>query len=249
MTPLPGTAMIMAAGKGTRMLPLTATRPKPLIEVAGTTLLDHVLDLLADAGVGRVVANVHYLPDQIEAHLAAQRDRFDVAISDERALLRDTGGGLVQALPLIPDDPFFCINADNWFTWGAENPLVRLAQAWDEARMDVLMLVVPHERANNSRGIGDFDLGADGRLSREGPKQPRGFDWTGAQLISRRLIADPPGAVFSTNVFWDRAIAAGRCFGLVHDGEWFDVGYPEAIALTEARLAETGLAGIRLADG
>lgn len=249
MIPLPGTAMIMAAGKGTRMLPLTATRPKPLIEVAGTTLLDHVLDLLADAGVGRVVANVHYLPDQIEAHLAAQCDRFDVAISDERALLRDTGGGLVQALPLIPDDPFFCINADNWFTWGAENPLVRLAQAWDEARMDVLMLVVPHERANNSRGIGDFDLGADGRLSREGPKRPRGFDWTGAQLISRRLIADPPGAVFSTNVLWDRAIAAGRCFGLVHDGEWFDVGYPEAIALTEARLVETGLAGIRLADG
>ena len=249
MIPLPGTAMIMAAGKGTRMLPLTATRPKPLIEVAGTTLFDHVLDLLADAGVGRVVANVHYLPDQIEAHLAAQCDRFDVAISDERALLRDTGGGLVQALPLIPDDPFFCINADNWFTWGAENPLVRLAQAWDEARMDVLMLVVPHERANNSRGIGDFDLGADGRLSREGPKRPRGFDWTGAQLISRRLIADPPGAVFSTNVLWDRAIAAGRCFGLVHDGEWFDVGYPEAIALTEARLVETGLAGIRLADG
>jgi len=234
---VPATAMIMAAGKGTRMMPLTANRPKPLVEVAGVTLLDHVLDLLADAGVGRIVANVHYLPDQIEAHLACE-GRFDVAISDERALLRDTGGGLVQALPLIPDDPFFCINADNWFTWRGTNPLVRLAQAWDPARMDVLMLVVPHAQANNTKGIGDFDLDEAGRLSREGPKQARGFDWTGVQLLSRRLIADPPGDVFSTNVFWDRAIASGRCFGLVHDGAWFDVGYPEAIGLTEAALAQ-----------
>ena len=237
MSTLPGTAMIMAAGKGTRMMPLTATRPKPLVEVAGGTLLDHVLDLLADAGVERVVANVHYLPDQIEAHLAGQGDRFDVTISDERALLRDTGGGLVQALPLIPDDPFFCINADNWFTWDGANPLVRLAQFWDPAQMDVLMLLVPHARANNTKGSGDFDLASDGRLSREGPKGPRGYDWTGVQLLAKRLIVDPPGEVFSTNVFWDRAIAAGRCFGLVHQGEWFDVGYPEAIGLTEAALA------------
>jgi MurNAc alpha-1-phosphate uridylyltransferase len=228
--------MIMAAGKGTRMMPLTATRPKPLVAVAGVTLLDHVLDLLADAGVGRIVANVHYLPDQIEAHLARE-GRFQVQISDERALLRDTGGGLVQALPLLPHDPFFCINADNWFTWKGINPLIRLAQAWDAARMDVLMLLIPHERANNTRGAGDFDLGADGRLSRDGPPRPRGFDWTGVQLLSKRLVADPPADVFSTNVFWDRAIAAGRCFGLVHQGEWFDVGYPEAIALTEAALA------------
>jgi MurNAc alpha-1-phosphate uridylyltransferase len=244
MTALPGTAMIMAAGKGTRMMPLTANRPKPLIEVGGETLLDHVLDLLRDAGVGRIVVNVHYLPDQIEAHLAACAADLAVTISDERALLRDTGGGLVQALPLIADDPFFCINADNWFTWSDENPLVRLAQAWDAARMDVLMLVIPHEKANNTKGIGDFDLDADGRLSRDGPRQPRGYDWTGVQLIAKRLISDPPGEVFSTNLFWDRAIAAGRCFGLVHRGEWFDVGYPEAIAMTEARLAE-----LRLADG
>ena len=241
MNQLPGTAMIMAAGKGTRMMPLTATRPKPLVEVAGETLLDHVLDLLADAGVGRIVANVHYLPDQIEAHLAAE-DRFHVTISDERALLRDTGGGLVQALPLIQDDPFFCINADNWFTWEGANPLVRLAEAWDPATMDVLMLVVPHERARNTKGIGDFDLGADGRLSREGPKRPRGYDWTGVQLLAKRLVSDPPGAVFSTNVFWDRALAAGRCFGLVHQGEWFDVGYREAIGLTEAALASAAAA-------
>jgi MurNAc alpha-1-phosphate uridylyltransferase len=234
--------MIMAAGKGTRMMPLTATKPKPLVEVAGETLLDHVLDLLADAGVGRIVVNVHYLPEQIEAHLAAE-SRFKVAISDERELLRDTGGGLVQALPLIPDDPFFCINADNWFTWDGANPLVRLAGGWDAETMDVLMLLVPHERANNTKGIGDFDLDADGRLSREGPKRPRGYDWTGVQLIAKHLVTDPPAEVFSTNVFWDRAIAAGRCFGLVHQGQWFDVGYPEAIGLTEAALANAAAAG------
>lgn len=243
MSQLPGTAMIMAAGLGKRMLPLTSSRPKPLVEVAGTTLLDHVLDHLRLAGVGRIVVNVHYLPDQIEAHLAAHASDFEVRISDERELLRDTGGGLVQALDLIPDDPFFCINADNWWTEAGEPALRRMAAAWDPARMDVLMLVVPHARAHNVKGIGDFDLGEDGQLTREGPRRPRGYDWTGVQLIAKDLIRDPPGAVFSTNLFWDRAIAAGRCFGLVHDGEWFDVGYPEAIALTEARLAQGRLPG------
>jgi N-acetyl-alpha-D-muramate 1-phosphate uridylyltransferase len=232
------TAMIMAAGLGTRMQPLTATRPKPLIEVGGTTLLDHVLDLLRDAGIGRIVVNVHYLADQIEAHLARHAQDFDLAISDERALLRDTGGGLVQALPLIADDPFFCINADNWFADTEEHALHRMAATWDAERMDVLMLVVPHARAGNTQGTGDFDMDAAGRLSREGPKRPRPYVWTGIQLLAKRVVADPPADVFSTNVFWDRAIAAGRCFGLVHDGDWFDVGYPQAIAATEARLAD-----------
>jgi N-acetyl-alpha-D-muramate 1-phosphate uridylyltransferase len=236
MSPLPSTAMIMAAGKGTRMMPLTANRPKPLIAVAGTTLLDHVLDLLRQAGVGRIVVNVHYLPDQIETHLTKYAEDFDVTISDERELLRDTGGGLVQALPLIPGDPFLCINADNWFVSGEDNALVRLAEAWDPARMDVLMLVVPFEKAGNTQGQGDFDLDAEGRLSREGPRRQRPYVWTGVQMLAKRAIVDPPAETFSTNLFWDRAIAAGRCFGLVHDGEWFDVGYPEAIALTEARL-------------
>jgi N-acetyl-alpha-D-muramate 1-phosphate uridylyltransferase len=234
---LPGTAMIMAAGKGTRMMPLTASKPKPLIEVAGTTLLDHVLDLLRKAGIGRIVVNVHYLADQIEAHLAAKADDFDVTISDERTLLRDTGGGLIQALPLIPDDPFFCVNADNWFVGTGENALLRMAKAWDQARMDVLMLVVPFEHAGNTQGIGDFDLDAEGRLSREGERRGRPFVWTGIQLLARQVITEPPEDVFSTNLFWDRAIARGRCFGLVHEGDWFDVGYPEAIALTETRLA------------
>lgn len=233
---MPSTAMIMAAGKGTRMMPLTATRPKPLVEVAGTTLLDHVLDLLRSAGVPRIVVNVHYLADQIEAHLAAHAGDFTVAISDERELLRDTGGGLVKALPLIGDDPFFCINADNWFTDSGETALKRMAAAWDAERMDVLMLVIPFERAGNTQGQGDFDLALDGRLSREGPRRARPFVWTGIQMLAKRIITDPPGEVFSTNVFWDRAIAEGRCFGLVHSGDWFDVGYPEAIGLTEAGL-------------
>ena len=234
---VPGTAMIMAAGLGTRMLPLTATKPKPLIKIAGTTLLDHVLDLLRDAGVGRIVVNVHYLPEQIEAHLAARAGDFDVRISDERSLLRDTGGGLIQALPLIEDDPFLCINADNWFTDAAHTAFARMAQMWDEERMDVLMLVVPFERAGNTQGSGDFDIDAEGRLSRHGPRRARPYVWTGVQLLAKRAIVDPPGEVFSTNLFWDRAIAAGRCFGLVHQGGWYDVGYPAAIAMTEVALA------------
>ncbi|MFM5931019.1 MAG: nucleotidyltransferase family protein [Novosphingobium sp.] len=234
MTPaMPQTAMIMAAGKGTRMMPLTKDRPKPLVEVGGHTLFDHVLDHLRKAGVGRIVVNVHYFADQIEAHLARHAVDFEVAVSDERALLLDTGGGLVQAKNLIAGDPFFCVNADNWWVDGAQNALARLADAWDDSVMDVLMLVVPTGKAGNTQGTGDFDLDAEGRLSRDGEKRDRPYVWTGIQLMAKRLVADPPEAVFSTNVFWNRAIAEGRCYGLVHDGQWFDVGYPEAIAMTE----------------
>lgn len=237
MTAVPKTAMVMAAGKGTRMMPLTANRPKPLVEVAGTTLLDHVLDQLRSAGVGRIVVNVHYLADQIEAHLAAHAADFDVSISDERELLLDTGGGLIKALPQIGAEPFYCVNADNWWVDEGGNALVDMAKAWDEARMDVLMLVVPFERAGNTQGHGDFDMADDGQLSRDGPKRQRPYVWTGIQMMSQRIVCDPPKDVFSTNVFWDRAIAQGRCFGLVHDGQWYDVGYPAAIGLTEAALA------------
>jgi MurNAc alpha-1-phosphate uridylyltransferase len=235
------TAMIMAAGKGTRMMPLTADRPKPLVEVGGVALLDHVLDHLRDAGVGKIVVNAHYLADQVEAHLAAHAADFDVSISDERDLLRDTGGGLVQALPMISDDPFICVNADNWWTNVGENAISRLMAQWDAARMDVLMLLVPLATAYNSQGIGDFNMDADGRLSRRVGDAPAPYVWTGIQLLSKKLIVDPPSDVFSTNVFWDRAIAEGRCIGLVHEGMWFDVGYPAAIAATEERLGLHGL--------
>ena len=235
------TAMIMAAGKGTRMMPLTADRPKPLVEVGGVALLDHVLDHLRDAGVGKIVVNAHYRADQVEAHLAAHATDFDVSISDERDLLRDTGGGLVQALPMISDDPFICVNADNWWTNDGENAISRLMAHWDAARMDVLMLLVPLATAYNSQGIGDFNMDADGRLSRRVGDAPAPYVWTGIQLLSKKVIIHPPSDVFSTNVFWDRAIADGRCMGLVHEGMWFDVGYPAAITATEERL---GLHGI-----
>ncbi|PLK26272.1 mannose-1-phosphate guanylyltransferase [Novosphingobium sp. TH158] len=240
MKAVPETAMIMAAGKGTRMMPLTKDRPKPLVRVAGTTLLDHVLVHLRNAGVGRIVVNVHYMADQIEAHLAAHAGDFAVTVSDERALLLDTGGGLVQARDMIAGDPFICVNADNWWTDSGDNAFRRMADMWDGDRMDVLMLVVPFERAGNTQGTGDFDLDEQGRLSREGGKRARPYVWTGVQMLSKRLIVDAPEAVFSTNVFWDRAIAAGRCFGLVHEGQWFDVGYPEAIGMTEAALGYGG---------
>lgn len=237
MTIVPDTAMVMAAGKGTRMMPLTADRPKPLVKVAGTTLLDHVLDQLRSAGVGKIVVNVHYLPDQIEAHLAAHATDFAVTISDERELLRDTGGGLIQALPKIGADPFYCVNADNWWVDEGGNALIDMAKAWDAERMDVLMLVVPFERAGNTQGLGDFDMDPDGRLSRGGPRRQRPYVWTGIQMMSKAVVCDPPQDVFSTNIFWDRAIAKGRCYGLVHDGQWYDVGYPAAIGMTEAALA------------
>jgi N-acetyl-alpha-D-muramate 1-phosphate uridylyltransferase len=230
--------MIMAAGKGTRMMPLTADRPKPLIEVAGVALLDHVLNHLREAGVGKVVINAHYRAAQVEEHMAERASDFDVAISDERDLLLDTGGGLIRALPLIANDPFLCVNADNWWTDEGENAFLRLMRAWDDDNMDVLMLVVPFAGAYNTQGQGDFDMDTGGRLSRRQPEGQGAFVWTGIQMLSKRLIVDPPSEVFSTNVFWDRAIAAGRCFGLEHRGLWFDVGYPAAIAETEQKLLE-----------
>ena len=232
------TAMIMAAGKGTRMMPLTADRPKPLVEVAGVALLDHVLNHLREADVGKVVINAHYRASQVEQHMADNAADFDVTISDERDLLLDTGGGLVRALPMIGDDPFLCVNADNWWTDEGDNAFKRLMATWDDDTMEVLMLVVPLAEANNTQGQGDFDLDDDGRLSRRQPGEKGAFVWTGIQMMTKRLIVDPPSEVFSTNIFWDRAIAQGRCFGLVHEGLWFDVGYPAAISATEQKLAE-----------
>lgn len=235
---VPETAMVMAAGKGTRMRPLTATRPKPLVEVAGSTLLDHVLDHLRTAGVKRVVVNVHYFADALEAHLASKAGDLEVLISDERGELLETGGGLMRAKSLLRDDPFLCVNTDNIWIDGPVNGLELLASHWDGERMDALMLLVPLARANNHSGRGDFHMDPWGRLSRRKPGRVAPYVWTGIQMLSQRLLVDPPGAAFSTNVFWDRAIAEGRCFGVVHQGVWFDVGTPAAIPKTEAMLAD-----------
>jgi MurNAc alpha-1-phosphate uridylyltransferase len=231
------TAMVMAAGLGKRMRPLTATRPKPLVEVAGKPLLDHALDRLRDAGIGRVVVNVHYLADAIEAHLKHRAADLDVLISDERAHLLETGGGMVHALPLIEDDRFFVVNSDAFWVDGAIDALGLLARQWDETAMDALLLVVPLACAHCHGGLGDFHMDAAGRLVRRRAGKVAPFVYTGIQIASRRLCADPPAGAFSANLLWDRAIAAGRAYGVVHEGLWFDVGTPGAIRRTETILA------------
>ncbi|AGH48630.1 MULTISPECIES: nucleotidyltransferase family protein [Sphingomonadales] len=231
------TAMVMAAGLGKRMRPLTATRPKPLVEVAGKPLLDHVLDHLRAAGIRRVVVNVHYLADALEAHLRRMAGDMEILISDERGQLLETGGGVAKALPLIEDDHFLVVNSDNLWVDGPVDAIRLLDQRWDDAAMDALLLVVPQARAHCHSGLGDFHMDAAGRLARRRPGKVAPFVFTGIQLVSRRLFADAPEGPFSTNILWDRAIAAGRAFGVVHQGLWFDVGTPAAIARTEALLA------------
>jgi MurNAc alpha-1-phosphate uridylyltransferase len=232
------TAMLMAAGLGKRMRPLTATRPKPLVRVAGQALIDHALDRIEEAGIRRTIVNVHYLPDAIEAHLKsrAKRTGADYLISDERALLLETGGGLVKALPLLGDKPFLCANSDNLWINGPIDSIQALALRWDDEAMDALLLMVPHARATGHKGAGDFRMDPRGRLSRRLPGKIAPFVFTGVQIIAPRLIADAPAEVFSTNIFWDRAIASGRAYGFAHPGLWFDVGTPESLPLVEAAI-------------
>ncbi|MCW3837870.1 nucleotidyltransferase family protein [Sphingomonas canadensis] len=238
-TPAPETAMVLAAGLGKRMRPLTATRPKPLVEVAGKPLIEHVFDRLRAAGVKRAVVNVHYLADQVEAHLKARVKDIEVIVSDERPRLMETGGGLVQARGLLGDKPFLCVNSDNLWVDGPIDAIRQLAAQWDDARMDFLQLVVPLARANNHRGRGDWRMDPHGRITeRRKPGRVAPFVNTGVQIVHPRAIADWPEGPFSTNLFWDRAIADGRMWGTVHQGLWFDVGTPAAIPETEAVLSE-----------
>jgi MurNAc alpha-1-phosphate uridylyltransferase len=230
--------MIMAAGLGKRMRPLTATRPKPLIEVAGRALLDHVLDRLRAAGVKKVVVNVHYLADAVEAHLQSRDHGLEYAISDERGLLMETGGGLVQAADLIDSDPFLAVNSDNYWVDGPADTLKLLASHWDGSKMDALLLLVPLARAQNHRGMGDFHMDRQGRVRRREKGRVAPFVFTGIQMLSKQLLRDAPGGPFSTNILWDRAIEEGRCFGAVHQGLWFDVGTPNSIKLTESALED-----------
>ena len=230
------TAMVMAAGLGKRMRPLTATQPKPLVKVAGRHLIDHTLDALADAGVAKAVVNVHYLADALEAHVKPRKNPA-VVISDERDLLLETGGGMVRAQDRLPD-PFFCLNSDNVWLDGPRDVFHELSLGWDADRMDALLLVVRHHNAGNYRGQGDFYLDPVGRITRRKPGRIAPYIYTGIQLVSHRLLRDAPEGKFSTNVLWERAIEEDRLYGLVHTGEWFEVGTPQAIAPTEAALAE-----------
>ena len=235
---VPEVAMVMAAGLGKRMRPLTATRPKPLVEVAGKALIDHVLDRLRAAGIGKIVVNVHYLADALEAHLKSRAKDFDVNISDERGLLLETGGGMVQAEPMIGADPFLVVNSDNFWIDGPADTLRLLASHWREGEMDALLLLVPQARAGNHGGQGDFHMKADGRLTRRPKGKVAPYVFTGIQMVSKRLLRDAPEGPFSTNILWDRAIEEGRCFGAVHQGLWFDVGSPASIPATERALQD-----------
>ena len=235
---VPCTAMIMAAGLGKRMRPLTATKPKPLIEVNGKALLDHVLEKLRAAGVKKVVVNVHYLADAIEAHLVTRAEGLDVTISDERSLLMETGGGMVKAAPLIDSDPFLALNSDNLWIDGPADTIKLLASQWDDIKMDALLLLVPQARALGHKGLGDFHMDRTGRIRRRERSHVAPFVFTGIQIVSKRLLRGAPDGPFSTNVLWDRAIGEGRAFGAVHQGLWFDVGTPQSIPFTEAALED-----------
>lgn len=228
------TAMILSAGMGKRMRPLTASQPKPLVRVAGKPLIDHALDRLEDAGVAKAVVNVHYLADALEAHIVG-RAAPAVTISDEREELLETGGGMLKALPRLPD-PFFSLNSDNIWLDGPSSAFHDLSNRWNPDEMDALLLVVPHARAVNFSGAGDFHMDPLGRLRRRISGRIAPFIYTGIQLVSHRLMREAPEGAFSTNLLWNRAIEEGRLFGASFTGQWFEVGTPEAIAPTEAAL-------------
>ncbi|EDL50044.1 nucleotidyltransferase family protein [Erythrobacter sp. SD-21] len=230
------TAMLMAAGLGKRMRPLTATMPKPMVRVAGKPLIDRALDRLEDAGVEKAVVNVHYLAESIEAHIGP-RQAPAITFSDEREELLETGGGMAKAhgAGLLPD-PFFACNADSIWLDGPRNAFGDLSDAWDPERMDALLLVVTHARARNFDGTGDFYMDGAGRLSRKRPDRIAPFIYTGIQLVSHRLLREAPEGKFSTNILWDRAIEEDRLFGVAFTGMWYEVGTPQHIRPTEEAL-------------
>ena len=231
----PRAAMVLAAGRGERMRPLTNTIPKPLVPVAGKPLIDHVLDRLAAAGVERAVVNVHHLADQIERHLAA-RTKPRIVISDERRSLLDTGGGVVKALPTLGHKPFFHINSDTIWIDREKPNLLRLAAAFDSARMDALLLLAPARGSIGYAGRGDFMMAADGRLTRRVEGQTAPFVYAGAAILRPELFKDAPVGAFSLTRLFDRAEAAGRLHGLAMEGVWMHVGTPDAIAEAEAAI-------------
>ena len=232
----PTSAMVLAAGLGTRMRPFNnGSLPKPLVQVGGKALLDYVLDRLAAQRVERAVVNVHYLADQIERHLAA-RERPRIIISDERAELLGTGGGVIRAMPLLGDAPFFHVNSDTIWIDGESPNLARLAEAFDRARMDALLLLASQDTSIGYRGAGDFSMDADGRLARRGTRDSVPFVYAGAAILTRAFFAGVPPGPSSMSPLFDRAAQAGRLFGVSLDGTWMHVGTPEAVRAAEAAL-------------
>jgi MurNAc alpha-1-phosphate uridylyltransferase len=226
------TAMVLAAGLGTRMRPLTDDKPKPMVVLAGRTLLDWALDRLAAAGVERIVVNTHYFAETIHRHLAG---RDGIVISHEADRL-ETGGGVRRALPELGTRPFFVVNSDAVWLDGPSPALSRLAAAWDHARMDALLLLQPVDAAIGYAGRGDYRM-ESGRLHRRTGDEAAPFLFAGVQVLHPRLFRGAPHGPFSLNVLYDKAQAAGRLYGLAHDAEWFHVGTPQDLAATEDFLA------------
>ena len=231
----PTVAMVLAAGLGKRMRPITDTMPKPLVKVAGRTLLDRGLDSLAEAGVTKAVVNVHYFPDQIVAHVAS-RAAPRVVVSDESGGLLDSAGGIVKALPELGAAPFYIVNADTfWIDRGQPN-LKRLALAWNAANMDILIMLADLQSATGHTGSTDFVCGPQGALLRSGG-DPAGLIYAGAAIVHPRIFANAPDGPLSLNRYFDAAIAEGRMFGMKMHGHWITVGTPDAIPLAEAAVA------------
>jgi len=234
----PRRAMVLAAGLGTRMRPLTDKLPKPLVPVAGKALLDHVLDRLADAGVETAVVNVHHMADQIERHLQG-RTRPKIVISDERAELLNTGGGVVKALESLGDESFFHVNSDTIWIEGVMPNLARLAGTFDSAEMDAMLLMAATATSIGYDGRGDFAMMPNGRLKRRAEREVAPFVYAGAAILSPAMFASAPTGAFSLNALFDRALEAGRLFGLRLEGTWMHVGTPAAIQAAEAAILES----------
>lgn len=232
--------MVLAAGLGLRMRPITERMPKPLVTVAGRCLLDRALDHYAEAGLARAVVNTHYLAEQIAAHVAA-RTAPEIALSHEPALL-ETGGGVLNALPLLGAGPFFVANSDALWLNGPMPALTRLARAWNGAAMDALLLLAVVPGTLGYEGRGDFTMDGLGRLRRRAERGIAPFLFTGVQLLHPRLFADEAPGKWSLNRVYDKALAAGRLYGLRHDGAWYHVGDPAGLAAVEARLRSEGAA-------
>ncbi len=228
----PTKAMVLAAGFGKRMMPLTKTMPKPMVAFRGRPLVDHVLDRLAQAGITEAIVNVHYLADELERHVN-KRTSPKITVSDERDALLDTGGGVTRALPLLGEDPFVIHNSDSVWEEGIGNNIERLLNQWQPERMDSLLLMALTSRSIGYEGSGDFVMDAEGRLQRRQEARQAPFVFAGVSIAHPRLFADAPDGPFSLNLLWDRAINKGRLFGAPLDGTWMHIGTPQALAEAE----------------
>lgn len=231
----PTRAMLLAAGRGERMRPLTDKTPKPMIELGGRTMAERALDRLADAGIEEVVVNLHHLPDQIRSRLEGYQG-LTIHFSEEEELL-DTGGGVARALPLLGDEPFYVVNGDAVWLDGVRPALLRMCDRWNDDAMDALLLLHPTITAIGYDGPGDFMMTPEGRLRRRPERELAPFAFTGVQLVHPRLFKDAPSGAFSFNRIWDRAIEHERLSGIRHDGTWYHVGTPDALELAEEELA------------